>query len=338
MVFNAVALRARWAFSALASAVLFTMGEPTPPGTDYILPLADLHLPVDPWATLALSPGPRLALAKDTIVRCAIHYKDRAEKKHEKLLIVLQMPQGATTYMVTDRGPDREEVEARRGDGLPSSSSPGVGSSAKALLSSDDIWANDRIFIPGTSSRRSRSVEKYKKHMSESYDALGTVTLGDPMSLAQLTILLKAVYQHSVHYNLLTYQCYWHSYTVWEVLRREFGGAVTQNRLQDKRGKYMGVNIRREDSVEAIIDAYKRDWQAFCEEETRSRQLEADIIRQVCVCAYISIRFLQISYRLRSGEGGRDRHKSRRRMKRIAESSRRIGGWDHLNRIGPLRG
>ena len=44
------------------------------------------------------------------------------------------------------------------------------------------------------------------------------------MSLAQLTILLKAVYQHSVHYNLLAYQCYWHAYTVWEVLRGEFGG------------------------------------------------------------------------------------------------------------------
>jgi hypothetical protein len=105
------------------------------------------------------------------------------------------------------------------------------------------------------------------------------------MSLAQLTVLLKAVYQHSVHYNLLTYQCYWHTYTVWEILRTEFGGVVTQNELQGRRGKYMGVNIRREDSVEAITDAYKSAWGAFCEEETRTQQKAEDVIRLVSFAA-----------------------------------------------------
>jgi len=88
--------------------------------------------------------------------------------------------------------------------------------------------------------------------LGEKYDFLCTVTLNTPMSLAQLAFLLQAVYQHSVHYQILTYQCYWHAYTVWEILRE-----VSQNKLEDKRGKYMGVNIRREDSVEAITNSYQ---------------------------------------------------------------------------------
>jgi hypothetical protein len=288
MVFNALASRIRWAFSAVASAVLFTMGDSSLPGTDYILPHADLNIEVDPWVTLALSPGARLAVAKDTIVRSAIHYKSRTGKKHEKLLIVLQTPQGGTMYMVADRGPNEKEMEARQNEppsGMPLPSP--AGSLANVSLTSKEIWANDRIFIPGTASQRFKTLEKYKKHLSETHDVLCTVTLSASMSLAQLAILLKAVFQHSVDYKLLTYQCYWHAYTVWEVLRREFGGEVTQNKLQDKRGKYMGVNIRREHSVEAITETYKNAWKLFCEEETRARQAEADVIKQVRVCMLV---------------------------------------------------
>ncbi|KIM76755.1 hypothetical protein PILCRDRAFT_825972 [Piloderma croceum F 1598] len=274
MVFNAVSSRVRWAFSAVA--VLF-ISHPTPSEMDFILPVSDLNLQVDPWATLALSPGARCDVAKDTIVKSATHYKSRTNERHEKLLIVLQTPHAGTiTYMVTDRGPDPDEMDARRNE--HPSMSPSAGPSADLSLSSGDVWANDRIFIPGT--RRFQSLERYKKHLGEQHDALCTITLNTPMSLAQLAVLLKAVYQHSVHYKLLTYQCYWHAYTVWEIMRQEFGGDVSQNKLQNKRGKYMGVNIRREDSVEAITDAYKNAWVAFGEEETRARQQAEYVISQ----------------------------------------------------------
>jgi hypothetical protein len=276
MVFSVVASRVRWAFSAVA--VLF-ISDPTPPEMDFILPTKELRLSVDLWTTLALSPDGRRDIAKDTIVKSAIHYKSRTNKNHEKLLIVLQTPHPSTiTYMVTDRGPHPDEMKARRNEHPSMSPSP-AGSAADVSLSSGDVRANDRIFIPGT--RQFQSIERYKKKMSEEYDALCTVTLSTAMSLAQLAVLLKAVNQHSVHYKLLTYQCYWHAYTVWEILRKEFGGDVTQNKLQDRRGKYMGVNIRREDSVEAIIDAYRSAWTAFCEMETRTRQKAEDVIRQV---------------------------------------------------------
>jgi hypothetical protein len=124
------------------------------------------------------------------------------------------------------------------------------------------------------------------------YHSLCTVPLNAPMSLAQLAVLLQAVYQHSVHYQLLTYQCYWHAYTVWEILRKEFRGDVSQNKLEDRRGKYMGVNIRREDSVESITNAYKSAWVAFCDEETRTRQQAEDVIRQVGCCQVIFSRTL----------------------------------------------
>jgi hypothetical protein len=63
---------------------------------DFILPVSDLHLQVDPWATLALSPGARRDVAKGTTVKSATHYKSRTNKKHEKLLIVLQTPHAGT--------------------------------------------------------------------------------------------------------------------------------------------------------------------------------------------------------------------------------------------------
>src|ERR1700729_1176278 len=100
MVFNAVASRVRWAFSAVA--VLF-MGDPTPPGTDYIFCINDLPLRVDPWVTLALSSGARREVAKDTLVKSAIHYKSRTNKKLEKLLILTQTPHaGSIAYMITN--------------------------------------------------------------------------------------------------------------------------------------------------------------------------------------------------------------------------------------------
>jgi hypothetical protein len=117
------------------------------------------------------------------------------------------------------------------------------------------------------------------------------------MSLAQLAVLLQAVYRHSVHYQLLTYQRYWHAYTIWDILRKEFKGEVSQNKLEDKGGKYMGVNIRREDSVEAITNTYKSAWMAFCDEETRSRQQAEEVIRQVGVlCLYFSEHLLTYLY------------------------------------------
>jgi hypothetical protein len=107
------------------------------------------------------------------------------------------------------------------------------------------------------------------------------------MSLAQLTVLLKAVSEHSVHYDLLKYQCYWYAYTIWEVVRTHFRGAVTENGMQNRRGKYKGVKIRREDSVAAATETYSLAWQMLCGEETRKQQQEEANIRQVKFAAMI---------------------------------------------------
>jgi hypothetical protein len=275
MVFNAVSSRVRWAFSAVA--VLF-MSHPAPSEMDFILPIDELKVQVNTWATLAFCSSARRDIAKGTIVKSATHYKSRTNGGHEKLLIVLQTPHAGTiTYMETDRGPDPDEMNTRRNE--HPSMSPSADSSTNLSLSSSEVPADDRVFVPGT--QKFRSLEHHKKFLGEKWDALCTITLHTPMSLAQLAVLLKAVHQHSVDYKLLTYQCYWHAYTVWEIMRKEFGGDVSQNKLQNKRGKYMGVNIRREDSVEAITDAYESAWAAFGKEEIREREKAEYAISQV---------------------------------------------------------
>lgn len=270
MIFNNAALRVRWAISAVAA---HFFGPPPPPEMNYILPATNSRTDVESWATVALTPGPKVDVAKASFVTSAIHYKSRTGKRHEKLIIVVHTPHGAsgtTTYLVTERGPDPDLDTSD----ISSDLSPDV------MLTSKEVWADDRIFVPGTAG--SHSLDDYKNHLKKKqYDALCTVTLSQPMSIAQLAVLLRAVYHHSVHYDLRTYQCYWHSYTVWEILRREYGGQVSHNELQDRRGKYMGVRIRREDSVGAITEAYKRVWRAFCDEENMKRQQLEDLIRQV---------------------------------------------------------
>ena len=53
--------------------------------------------------------------------------------------------------------------------------------------------------------------------------------------------------------------------------------------------------------MEAIIDAYERDWRAFREEETGTRQLKAVIIRHVCVCVCVSREYSFDSYKYHIG-------------------------------------
>ena len=272
-ILNNVALRVRWAIFTLAAHFITPL---PPPDMSFILPATELHADVETWTTVALTPGPKVDFAKTSVVTSAIHYKSRINKLHEKLLIVMHTPHGpagTTTYLVTDRGPERD-LETRN---------MSADSAANVSLTSNDVWANNRIFVPGTTD--SHSLESYKKLLKkDQYDALCTVTLSLPMSIAQLAVLLRAVYHHSVHYNLRKYQCYWHAYTVWEILRREYGGQVSQNESEDRRGKYMGVKIMHEDSVEAITEAYRRDWKEFCDEENRTRQQWEDLIRQVSCC------------------------------------------------------
>jgi hypothetical protein len=279
MVPNAIASRVRQALYAIAT--LFVV-HPTPAEMDYILPLADLQMHVGQWATLALIPGQSRDIAKNTTVTSATHYKSRTGKTHEKLLIALKTPRvgaspGKITYIVTDRG---SHTDDRDNNGRKNSSlSPTPASSSSNIsVPSPDVRANDRIFVPGT---RAPSLDRYQRDLNIEYITLGTVTLTTPMSLAELAILLNTVNDHSIHNDLCTYERYWYPYTVWEVLRTQFRGNVKENEMQDRRGIYTGVAIRREDSVEKIADEYRSAWKSFCEAGTRTRQEEEATIREV---------------------------------------------------------
>jgi hypothetical protein len=51
--------------------------------------------------------------------------------------------------------------------------------------------------------------------------------------------------------------------------------------LQNRWGKYKRVNVRCEDSVEAITEMYTSSWRALCEEELKAKQNNEDAIQQV---------------------------------------------------------
>jgi hypothetical protein len=282
MVFKAIASRVQQALYAFAT--LF-VAHPTPATMDYISPLADLQMHVGQWAVLALIPGQSRDIAKNTIVKSATHYNSGRGKEHEKLLIVLKTPRigaspGKITYIVTERSPRDGQ---RDNDGHESEPSSPASSSLDISTSPDDR-ENDRIFVPGS---RAPPLDRYQIDLGAKYATLGTVTLTAPMSVAQLAILLNAVNDHSIHDDLFKHQRHWYAYTVWEVLRTQFRGNVTNSDEQDRMGGYMGINVRREDSVETITEEYRRAWQAFCESDMKTPQeQEEETIRQVILVTY----------------------------------------------------
>jgi hypothetical protein len=289
MVFQAVAFRFQQALYAVAS--LFIV-YPTPATMDYISPLADLQMQVGQWATLALLPGQSRDVARETVVISATHYKSQMGKEDEKLLVVLKTPRvgasaGKMTYVVTDRGPHRDESTLQRENSSPSSSP--VVSAHNVSPPSQNVRANDRIFIPGT---HAPTLDRYKKDMHPEYAPLWTVTLSTPMALAQLAILLKTVNDHSIHYDLRKHQCYWYAYTVWEILHTQFGGDVAETEVESRRERYIDINVRREDSVAAITEEYRSAWQVFCEEDMGTNRIDEEAIRQVNFVAYQCMRYL----------------------------------------------
>jgi hypothetical protein len=89
------------------------------------------------------------------------------------------------------------------------------------------------------------------------------------------------------------------------------------------------VNIRCEDSVEAITNAYKSAWMAFCDEETRSRQQAEEVIRQVgALCLYFSRSI--VDYLYQAEERGRAAERARFKAERHELEAYR--------RMGPLKG
>lgn len=266
MFFKSLASGVRSAFSALA--VLF-MANPEPPDIEYLFPRGrrDSSLSVRYWAQLAFFPGVSRETANNTFVKSATHYKSRRGKEHERLLIELRVPSPGTqdiftAFIITERGPDPDDK--RRSSELSLASS--LNQSSPSISQPDDsIHANDIVVVCGT--RKHQSPAHIKDRLRENYDALCTVTPTKPMSLAELAILMTVVNNHAISYHLLKYQCYWYTYTVWEVIRTHFGGEVTGNTEENRRGKYMGVPITRGDSVAAITETFETEWKTLCDKE-----------------------------------------------------------------------
>jgi hypothetical protein len=156
------------------------------------------------------------------------------------------------------------------------------------------------------------------------------------MSLAELAILLNTINEHSIHNDLYTYQCYWYAYTVWEILRTQFRGDVMESEMQDKGRIYMGVNIRREDSMERIVHEYRCTWKSFCEAGTRTRQEEEEaIIREVNFQSHGGMEYSLTIIRLRREgklERERDANTSFESLKGRGQGARMSSGSSMLTR------
>jgi hypothetical protein len=168
-------------------------------------------------------------------------------------------------------------------------------------LLSGDVWENDKILIPGI--RRFRSLERSKKHLGEQYDSLCTIILNNPISATGMHMQFGRFSARRLEGMCRGISC----------------------NLQDKRGKYMGVHMGCEDSVEATTSA----WMASCDEETKTRQQAEDVIRQVSVA---SLYFLEHLFTCL------DQAEERWRAREQAKYEADRWEFDIYRRMGPLKG
>lgn len=189
-----------------------------------------------------------------------IQLKLNREQEHEKTVIKRQVvPQDGKptffTYLTTERGAELEDASSSF-TSLPSPSNECTSCAVLKLVSpADTLPAADRVVLPGTTSEM--PFDDFMKKQKRHHFVLCQITLNCTISLMQLAVLLNTIHQISTNYDALKYNCYSYSYTLGEVVWREFDGLVSSSENVNKREQCCGFDLRKEDSVDQVLEAYR---------------------------------------------------------------------------------
>jgi hypothetical protein len=99
-------------------------------------------------------------------------------------------------------------------------------------------------------------------------------------------VMLEVLHDHSPHYSLFKTQCYWYAGTLWEILREEFDGEVSNNGHQAMAGRYKSLQIiDQPPAASDLIVRYRAAWKDFCNKEAREQQEAARAV-EVRICRH----------------------------------------------------
>jgi hypothetical protein len=94
------------------------------------------------------------------------------------------------------------------------------------------------------------------------------------MNLAQLAVLLNTIHNFSSQYNSLKFNCYWYMFTLGEVICLGFDGLVSSDEKVGHRGFCGPLELRKVNSVDAVIADYREAWKLNKQHITENKRVQ----------------------------------------------------------------
>jgi hypothetical protein len=101
------------------------------------------------------------------------------------------------------------------------------------------------------------------------------------MSVAQFAVLLRAIHDHSKQYIADSNSCYWHAFTVVEVIHSKFSAVQTNGTAFSERGVYKKWKPDLEDAVQTVSKLYDAAWEK-CAARAQERAVSSVDLPFVC--------------------------------------------------------
>jgi hypothetical protein len=204
--------------------------------------------------------------------------KYKADQEHEKTVIKLKVvPRDGDsnstqyTWITTERGAELDNIN-QSFSSLPSPATQCTSCAVVKLVSASNIPAIDRVVTPATIGRP--TFEEFIKKQKQTHIILCTITLNRPMNLAQLAVLLNTIHNFSSQYDSLKFNCYWYTFTLGEVIRLGFDGLVSSDEKVGHRGFCGPLELRKVNSVDAVIADYREAWKLNKQHITENKRVQ----------------------------------------------------------------
>lgn len=116
-----------------------------------------------------------------------------------------------------------------------------------------------------------------------------TSTTEEPMSLAQVVVMMNVISKRYPNYNPLTTQCYLYAGLLFDILVEKFDGRVRGSGKRKRAGKsrspmYFPITLPsgdREANVKRLLEQFEEAWGAFIAiEEKPAKELEVEVGKQ----------------------------------------------------------
>jgi|SRR5882724_7959017 len=277
MFFKDIYTSMRLGFLALLESV---MSSNPPSNARYLFGVSSRRIDVENWADHALREE-FFDYSTSSSITTLTYCKATGGKNHEFVLLEIQTPDGTSHLMI-----DREPTTHPKSSSSPLPSIAPIATSSK-IASGRRVPADDNVWVPEKGGEA--TLCKWVFHEHGKYRIVSQLTWADSqptMSAAQLSILLRAIHEHSQFYHAKSNSCYWFAFTIMEVIRGKFPGIHTEGPAFKDRGEYLGWSADLEDAVATVSGLYDAAW-VECAGQAQRRA-----VSYIDLCA-LSLRFLK---------------------------------------------